>query len=190
MKLFHDSLLSIIIIVGRITIWLLKITLKIDQCGVMLNAIKDLSMLSSSPIDFEVEWYSSWSNKWYQSQSHGFESRKCHCEGGIIGGTTIWLPITTLKTSLRGVMSNAIKDLSVLFLSPIGFEVEWHSSRSIKWYQSHDHMFESWECHCERGIVGGDHNLTPYNHSKYGPAWCDVKCHKRFECAFLITNWF
>jgi len=30
------------------------------------------------------------------------------------------------------VMSNAIKDLSVSFSSPIGFEVEWHSSRSDK----------------------------------------------------------
>ena len=36
----------------------------------------------------------------------------------------------------------------------------------------------------------GDYNLTPYNHSKNKSAWCDVECHKRFECAFLITNWF
>ena len=36
----------------------------------------------------------------------------------------------------------------------------------------------------------GDHNLTPYNHSKNRLAWCDVECHKRFECVFLITNWF
>ena len=55
----------------------------------MLNAIKDLSMSSSSLIDFEVEWHSSWSNKWYQSQGHGFESQECHCEGGIVGETTI-----------------------------------------------------------------------------------------------------
>ena len=36
----------------------------------------------------------------------------------------------------------------------------------------------------------GDHNLTPYNHSKNRLAWRDVECHKRFECVFLITNWF
>ena len=36
----------------------------------------------------------------------------------------------------------------------------------------------------------GDHNLTPYNHSKNKSMWCDVKCHKRFKCVFLITNWF
>ena len=53
------------------------------------NAIKDLSVSSSSSIDFEMEWYSSQSNKWYQSQGHGFESHECYCEGGIIGGTTI-----------------------------------------------------------------------------------------------------
>ena len=35
-----------------------------------------------------------------------------------------------------------------------------------------------------------DHNLTPYNHFKNRPTWCDVKFHKRFECIFLITNWF
>ena len=35
-----------------------------------------------------------------------------------------------------------------------------------------------------------DHNLTIYNHSKNRPTWCDVECHKRFECIFLITNWF
>ena len=29
-------------------------------------------------------------------------------------------------------MSNVIKDLSVSFSSPIGFEIEWHSSRSDK----------------------------------------------------------
>ena len=36
----------------------------------------------------------------------------------------------------------------------------------------------------------GDHNLTPYNHSKNKSMWCDVKCHKRFKCVFLIINWF
>ena len=55
----------------------------------MLNAIKDLSVLSSSLIDFEVEWHSSQSDKWYQSQGHEIESREYHCEGGIVGGTTI-----------------------------------------------------------------------------------------------------
>ena len=36
----------------------------------------------------------------------------------------------------------------------------------------------------------GDHNLTPYNHSKNRPVWRDVDYHKRLECVFLITNWF
>ena len=52
----------------------------------MSNAIKDLSVSFSSAISFEVEWYSSRFDKWYQSQGHGFESRECHCEGGIVGG--------------------------------------------------------------------------------------------------------
>ena len=37
-------------------------------------------------------------------------------------------------------------------------------------------------------FLGGDYNLTLYNHSKNRPAWCDVKGHKRFKCVFLITN--
>ena len=36
----------------------------------------------------------------------------------------------------------------------------------------------------------GDHNLTPYNHSKNRHVWHDVECHKKFEYVFLITNWF
>ena len=78
--------------------------------------------------------------KWYQSQGHGFESWKCQCERGIVRGTTIWLPTTTLKTGLCGVMSNAIKYLGVLSLSPVGLEVEWHSSRSDK-----EPSFTAWE---------------------------------------------
>ena len=97
--------------------------------GVMLKTIKDLSMSSSSPISFKVEWHNSWSDKWYQSQGHGFESRECYCERGIVGGTTIWLLTTTIKTDPRGVMSKAIKALSMSSSSLIGFEVEWHSSR-------------------------------------------------------------
>ena len=46
-------------------------------------------------------------------------------------------------------------------------------------------MEAKWKAFC-----WGDHNLTPYNHFKNRPAWCDVKTHKRFECVFLITNWF
>ena len=34
------------------------------------------------------------------------------------------------------------------------------------------------------------HNLTPYKHFKNRPTWCDVEGCKRFECVFLITNWF
>ena len=94
------------------------------------NAIKDLSVSSSSPIGFEVEWHNSQFDKWYQSQGHGFKLRECHCEGGIVGETIIWLFTTTLKTGMCGVMLNAIKDLSVFFSSPIGFEVKWHSLRS------------------------------------------------------------
>ena len=36
----------------------------------------------------------------------------------------------------------------------------------------------------------GDHNLTPYDHSKNRPVWCDIESHKKFEFVFLITNWF
>ena len=61
---------------------------KTDPHGVMLKTIKDLSV-SSSPISFKVEWHSLQSDKWYQSQCHEFESQKCHCKGGIVGGTTI-----------------------------------------------------------------------------------------------------
>ena len=32
--------------------------------------------------------------------------------------------------------------------------------------------------------------MTPYNHSKYRPTWRDIECHERFECVFLIINWF
>ena len=110
------------------TIWLSTTTLKTRSQGVMLNAIKYLSVSSSSPIGFEVESHNSRSDKLYQSQGHGFESRECHCEGGIVGETTIWLPTITLKIGPRGVMSNAIKDLSVFSSSLIGFKVEWHSS--------------------------------------------------------------
>ena len=51
----------------------------------MSNVIKDLSMSSSSPIGFEVEWHNSQSDVWYQSQDYGFKSRKCHCKGGVVG---------------------------------------------------------------------------------------------------------
>ena len=57
-------------------------------------------------------------------------------------------------------MLNAIKDLSVSSLSPIGFKVKWHNSRSDKWYQRQGHGFESQECHCEKWIVRVGHNLT------------------------------
>ena len=79
------------------TIWLPRTTLKTGQRGVMLKAIKKLSVSSSSPIGFEVKWHSLRSDKWYQSHGHGFKSRECHYEGGIVRGTTIWLPTTTLK---------------------------------------------------------------------------------------------
>lgn len=49
---------------------------------------------------------------------------------GLLGETTLRLSTTTLKTGPWGLMSNAIKYLSMFFSSPIGFEVEWHSSWS------------------------------------------------------------
>ena len=52
----------------------------------------------------------------------------------FVRGTTIWLATTTLKTDSRGVMSNAIKDLSVSSSSPISFEMEWHNSWSDTLY--------------------------------------------------------
>ena len=105
----------------------------------MSNTIKDLSVSFSSPIDFEVEWHSSRFDKWYQSQGHGFESRECYCEEGIVWRTTIWLSTTTLKTGPHGVILNVIKDLNVSSSSPIGFEVEWHRSWSDrgKFWQIH-----------------------------------------------------
>ena len=96
---------------------------------------------------------------------------------------------TTLKTGPWSMMSNAIKDLSVSSSSPVRFEVKWHSSWSDKWYQSQGHEFKSQSVIVREGLLG-DHNLTLYNHSKNRSALCDVECHKRFECVFLITNWF
>ena len=49
-----------------------------------------------------------------------YPSTNYDCVGGII----IWLSTTILKTGLRDVISNAIKNLSVFFSSTIGFEVE------------------------------------------------------------------
>ena len=46
--------------VGETTIWLSAITLKTSPCGVISKVIKDLSVSSSSPFGFEVEWHSSW----------------------------------------------------------------------------------------------------------------------------------
>ena len=67
------------------------------------------------------------------------------------------------------VMSNIIKDFSVSFSSPIGFEVEWHNSRFDKWYQSQGYGFESWECHCEGGIVVGCKEGEPPMQMQCGP---------------------
>ena len=39
-----------------------------------------------------------------------------------------------------------------------------------------------------RGV--GEPQFDSYNYFKIRPARCDVECHKRFECVFLITNWF
>jgi len=101
--------------------------LKTDPSSVMSKAIKGLSMSSLLPISFEVEWYNSRSDKWYQSHGHGFEKHECHCEGGIVEGNTIWFLTITLKTDLHGMMSKAIKDLNMSSSSLNGFEVKWHS---------------------------------------------------------------
>ena len=98
--------------VGGTKIWHPTTTLKIGLCGVMSNVIKDLSMSSSSPIGFEMEWHSSRFEKWYQSQGYEFESQECHCEGVIVRGTTILLSTTTLKTGPCGVMSRMISTLN------------------------------------------------------------------------------
>ena len=115
--------------VGGITIWFSTTILKTGLRDMMSNVIKDLSVFFLSPMSFKMEWHSSRFDKWYQNYGHEFELRECHCEGEIVGRTIIWLSTTTLKTGLHGVMLNAIKDLSVSSSSPIGFEVEWHSSR-------------------------------------------------------------
>ena len=147
--------------------------------GVMLKTIKDLSMSSSSPISFKVEWHNSWSDKWYQSQGHGFESRECYCERGIVGGTTIWLPTTTLKIGPCGMMSKTIKDLSIFLIT------NWFWGRmaqlTVRQMVSEPRLWvrvmgvSLWERDC-----WADHNLTSYNHSKNRPMWRDVECHKRF----------
>ena len=46
-----------------------------------------------------------------------FKSRECHCEGGTVGETTIWLSTTALKMGLRAIMSNSIKNLSVFLIT-------------------------------------------------------------------------
>ena len=72
------------VVVGGTTTKLPTTTLKTGLHGVMLNAIKDLSVSFSSPIGFKVKWHNSRSNKWYQRQGHGFESQECHCEKWIV----------------------------------------------------------------------------------------------------------
>ena len=128
--------------VGRTTIWLSIIILKTGSHGVMLNVIKDLNVSSSLPISFEVKWHNSRSDKWYQSQGLEFELLKCHCDGEMAGGTTMWLPTPTLKTCSHGVMLKVIKDLIVSSSSPFAFNVEWHSSRFDKMYLSKENEWK------------------------------------------------
>ena len=52
-----------------------------------------------------------WSDKWYQSQGHRFESLEPHCEGGTVRDFTIHS-----STNGLGLRSNAIKDLCPLIL--------------------------------------------------------------------------
>ena len=59
------------------------------------------------------------------------------------------------------MMSNAIKDLSESYSSPIDFEMEWHNSRSDRWYQSH-------------ALAGS-----------VGPTPEDSYAHKRVDCGDL-----
>ena len=61
------------------------ILLRLQKRSGIIEAIKDLSVSSLSLIGFEVEWHSSRSDKWHQSQGHGFESQECHYEGEIVG---------------------------------------------------------------------------------------------------------
>ena len=110
----------------------------------MSKAIKDLSISSSSPIGFEVEWHSSRSDKWYQSQGHKFESQECHYEGGIARGTTIWLPTTTLKTDPSGLMLKVIKNLSMSSSSSISFEVKMDKDNEIVKLREHYQYLEEY----------------------------------------------
>ena len=105
-------------------------------------------------------------------------------------GTTIWLFTITLKTGSCGVMLKPIKDLSESSLSPKGF---WDGMAQFMVRQMVSEL-RSWVWVTGVSLWGRDcwedRNLTPYNYSKNRPVWCDVETHKRFECVFLITNWF
>ena len=68
-----------------ITIWLPTTTLKTGPQSVMLKAIKNLRVSSSSPISFEVKWHSSWSDKWYQSQVHDSSHASVIMREGLLG---------------------------------------------------------------------------------------------------------
>ena len=87
------------------------------------------------------------------------------------------------------MMPNAIKDLSMSFLWPIDFEMEWQTHGPTNGIRVKV-MGSSRECHCEGKIVGVTTIWLFTTTLKTGYTWRDVETHKRFECVFLITNWF
>ena len=125
-------------------------------------------MSSSSPIGFKVEWHSSRSNKWYQSQGHRFESLELHCEGGIVRDFTI-----RSNTNGLGLWLNAIKDLCPLILHRL--VVGWiaHSPTNGIKVKVMGSSYGS-------VIVRGDHNLTSSSPIGFEVEWYSSWSDKTF----------
>ena len=51
--------------------------------------LEELRKPSGHPKEDNIMHMGAGHDRWYQSQGHGFESRECHCEGGIVRGSTI-----------------------------------------------------------------------------------------------------
>ena len=107
----------------------------------------------------------------------------------VVGRTTIWLPMIALKIGLQIAMLNTIKDLNVYSSSRL--VLRWSG---IAFGLTNDMRAKVWSLSCGsiimRGECWGNHNSAPYDRSKNIPLGCDIECHKKFECIFLITNWF
>ena len=59
------------------------------------NAIKGFGFPHWKPVGFQMRWSNAQSNKWHQSQVHGFESQEHHVGGGIVGVISAALPMQT-----------------------------------------------------------------------------------------------